>query len=161
MPAFFVAAKGGEKNPDKPKRAVMLRDMSSFFARLFNRTPQSPDGLTQPQREAMVDVLFFCMYADNSLALKEEEILEKTVGQFSWAPAVSYDSYAARSIAKARSVKETPSQRAEFFADVAARLATPEVKQRTLALCREIFTADGDFSGPEQELFKELQRVLS
>ena len=135
--------------------------MSGFFQKLFNRVPASPDGLTQAQREAMVDVLFFCMYADNTLALKEEKILADTVGQFSWDPQVSYDSYASRSIAHARAVKETPASRDDFFASVAQRLATAAVKRRTLELCRQIFTADGDFSGSEQELFRELQKSLA
>ena len=135
--------------------------MSGFFQKLFNRAPASPDGLTQAQREAMVDVLFYCMYADNSLALKEEKILADTVGQFSWDPRVSYDLYAARSIANARAVKETPAAREDFFAAVAQRLGTPAVKQRTLGLCREIFQADGDFSGSEQDLFRELTKSLA
>jgi len=135
--------------------------MSSFFKKLFRPAPQSADGLTQPQREAMVDVLFYCMYADNSLALKEEKIIADTVGQFSWDPKVSYDAYTANAIARARAVKESPATRGDFFASVAQRLATPAVKQRTLALCRELFTADGDFSGTEQELFRELQKSLA
>ncbi len=135
--------------------------MSNFFKKLFSSAPQSPDGLTQPQREAMVDVLFYCMYADNKLALKEDRILAEAVGQFSWDPKVSYDSYTARSIANARAVKESPATRADFLASVAQRLGTAPVKQRTLALCRQIFQADGDVSGSEQELLRELQQALS
>ena len=135
--------------------------MSSFFKKLFNRAPASPDGLTQAQREAMVDVLFYSMYADNSIALKEEELIANTVGQFSWDPKVSYDSYAARSIANARAVKETPATRADFLVSVAQRLGTPEVKQRTVALCRQIFQADGDVSSSEQELLRELMKSLA
>ena len=135
--------------------------MSSFFRKLFNVTEASPDSLTQAQREAMVDVLFYCMYADNSIALKEVELIDDTVGNFSWDPKISYDAYAARSIANARAVKETPATRADFLAAVAQRLGTPAVKQRTLALCREIFQADGDFSGSEQDLFRELQKSLA
>jgi uncharacterized tellurite resistance protein B-like protein len=135
--------------------------MSTFFQKLFNRTPASPDGLTQTQREAMVDVLFFCLYADSPLELHEEQIIADTVRQFSWDPQVSYDLYTARAIANARAVKESPAARADFFAPVAKRLATPDAKQRTLAVCREIFRADGDFSGREQDLFRELQRSLA
>ena len=135
--------------------------MKQLFQKLFNLSPQSRDGLTQAQREAMVDVLFYCMYADNSLALKEDRILADTVGQFSWDPKVSYDAYAARAIAKARAVKETPATRADFLLSVAQRLGAPDVKQRTFSLCREIFQADGNVSGGEQELLGELQKALS
>ena len=135
--------------------------MKQLFQKIFNRSPKSPDGLTQAQREAVVDVLFYCMYADNSLALKEDKILADTVGQFSWDPKVSYDSYAARAIAKARAVKETPATRVDFLASVAQRLGTPALKQRTLSLRREIFHADGSVSGSEQELLRELERSLS
>ena len=135
--------------------------MSSFFKKLFNPVPKGADGLTQPQREAMVDVLFYCMYADNNLALKEDKIIADTVEKFSWDPKVSYDAYTANSIARARAVKESPVTRSDFFATVAQRLGTPAVKQRTLTLCRALFQADGDFSGTEQELFRELQKSLS
>ena len=135
--------------------------MKQLFQKLFNRPPQSPDGLTQAQREAMVDVLFYCMYADNSLALKEDKILDDTVGQFSWDPQVSYDSYAARAIAKARAVKETPATRADFLASVAQRLGARELKQHTLALCREIVHADGSVADSERELLRELEQALT
>ena len=135
--------------------------MSNFFKKLFHSTPPSPDGLTQAQREAMVDVLFYCMYADNSLALKEEKIIADTVGPFSWDAKISYDSYASRAIANVRAVKETPAARADFLASVAHRLGTSTLKQRTLELCREIFEADGNVSGSEQELLGELRKALA
>jgi uncharacterized tellurite resistance protein B-like protein len=135
--------------------------MKQLFQKLFNRPPQSPDGLTQAQREAVVDVLFYCMYADNSLALKEDQILADTLGAFSWDPKVSYDLYAARSIANARAVKETPATRADFLASVAQRLATRELKQRTLELCRQIIHADGSVADSERQLLRELEAALS
>ena len=49
--------------------------MSNCFKRIFSSASQSPDGLTQGHREAMVDVLFYCMYADNNIALKDDKII--------------------------------------------------------------------------------------
>jgi uncharacterized tellurite resistance protein B-like protein len=137
--------------------------MKNLLQKLFNLSPQSRDGLAQAQREAMVDVLLYCMYADNRLALKEDRILADAVGQFSWDPKVSYDAYAARSIANARALKESesPATRAEFLSSVAARLETRAAKLRTLGLCRKIFQADGDVSAAEQELLRDLQKHLA
>ncbi len=135
--------------------------MKNLFKKLFSSSKLGEDGLTQVQREAMVDLLFYCMYADNSIAAKEDEIIARTVDQFNWDPRVSYDAFTARSIANARAVKESPASRADFLAVVAERLATPATKARTMALCRKIFAADGDVSAAEQELLLDLQKHLA
>jgi len=46
--------------------------MPSLIRKLFHKSEAPNDGLTQPQREAIVDLLNYCMYADNLVFLAEE-----------------------------------------------------------------------------------------
>ena len=54
--------------------------MPSLIRKLFHK-PEAPqkDGLTQPQREAIVDLLCYCMYADNLIMLAEDRLIADTV----------------------------------------------------------------------------------
>ena len=38
--------------------------MPSLIRKLFHKSEAPNDGLTQPQREAIVDLLNYCMYAE-------------------------------------------------------------------------------------------------
>ena len=45
--------------------------MPSLIRKLFRKSEAPKDGLTQPQREAVVDLLNYCMYADNFVFLAD------------------------------------------------------------------------------------------
>jgi hypothetical protein len=51
--------------------------MPSLIRKLFHKSEAPKDGLTQPQREAIVDLLNYCMYADNLIFLAEDKKEEK------------------------------------------------------------------------------------
>src|ERR1043166_8170816 len=54
------------------KKNQSIHFMPSLIRKLFHKSEAPKDGLTQPQREAIVDLLNYCMYADNSVFLAEE-----------------------------------------------------------------------------------------
>jgi len=135
--------------------------MSNLFQKLFSAAHTGKDGFTQAQREAIVDLLFYCMYADNNVALKEDELISGTVEKFNWDPKVSYEAFTARSLASARAAKESPASRGDFLESAAKRLTDREAKLRALALCRQLFQSDGDVSAGESDLLRDLQKNLS
>jgi hypothetical protein len=47
------------------KKNELTHFMPSLIEKLFNKSEAPKDGLTQPRREAIVDLLNYCMYADN------------------------------------------------------------------------------------------------
>jgi hypothetical protein len=49
--------------------------MPSLIRKLFHKSEAPKDGLTQPQREAIVDLLNYCMYADNLIFLAEDRLI--------------------------------------------------------------------------------------
>jgi hypothetical protein len=136
--------------------------MPSLIRKLFHKSeaPAHKDGLTQPQREAMVDLLNYCMYADNFVFLAEDRFITDTVAKFTWDSKVPFDQFAVRSIDNARNARENQGYRDRFLTSIRDRLGTAAVKGQALDLCRELFVADGARSDEEEDVFQNLRQLL-
>jgi hypothetical protein len=136
--------------------------MPSLIGKLFHhhKSEGSKDGLTQPQREAIVDLLNYCMYADNLVMLDEDRLITDTVARFSWDPKMPFDQFDARSVGNARNARESQVYRDQFLASIKDRLDTPVVKRRALDLCQELFLADGARSDEEDAVLQNLKELL-
>ncbi|HUG12371.1 MAG TPA: hypothetical protein VMM36_15245 [Opitutaceae bacterium] len=134
--------------------------MSNFFSRLFSPVASPTDGLSQTQRGAIVDLLHFCMCADQELTPAESNAIAGEVAAFDWDPAVDFDSFAARSLEKARAAMATAATRESALASISDQLASTETKTQALALCQELFQADGEFAPAERAVFVEIKRAF-
>jgi uncharacterized tellurite resistance protein B-like protein len=126
----------------------------------FFRTTTTTDGLSQAEREAIADLLHFCMYADNHLALAEDSVIDDAVAQMGWDPAVSFETFESHSIAKARAAKDDVTSRESFLKSLRERLASKPARARAIALCTKLFSADGT-SDKESTVLAELKRILA
>ena len=119
------------------------------------------DGLTQPQPEAIVDLLNYCMYADNWVVLAEDRLIADTVAKPNWDPkAVPFDQFDARSGNNARNARESQVYREKFLTSIGDRLSTDAIKAQALDLCQELFLADGAQSYEEDDALQNLQTLL-
>ena len=134
--------------------------MPSLIRKLFHKSEAPKDGLTQPQREAIVDLLNYCMYADNLVFLAEDRLISDTVATFNWDPKVPFDQFDARSVSNARNASESQVYRDQFLASIRDRLDTAAVKGKALDLCQELFLADGSRSDEEDEVLQNLRELL-
>ena len=136
--------------------------MPSLIRKLFHKSDASSqnDGLTQPQREAIVDLLNYCMYADNFVFLEEDRFITDTVAKLDWDPKVPFDYIAVRSIDNARNATENRGYRDQFLASIRNRLGTTAVKGQALDLCQELFVADGARSDEEDAVLQNLRKLL-
>src|SRR6476619_33374 len=135
--------------------------MPSLIRKLFHRSEAVNDGFTQPQREAIVDLLNYCMYADNLVMLAEDRLIADTVAKFNWDPkAVRFDQFDARSVGNARNARESQVYRDQFLASIRDRLDTAAVKGKALDLCQELFVADGARSDEEDAVLQNLRALL-
>ena len=135
--------------------------MPSLIRKLFHKSEAPKDGLTQPQREAIVDLLNYCMYADNLVMLAENRLITDTVAKFNWDPkAVPFDQFDARSVGNARNARESQVYRDKFLGSIKDRLETAAVKGKALDLCHELFVADGSRSDEEEDVFQNLRKLL-
>jgi hypothetical protein len=134
--------------------------MPSLIRKLFHKSEAPKDGLTQPQREAIVDLLNYCMYADNLVFLAEDRLIADTVAKFNWDPKVPFDQFDARSVSNARNASESQVYRDQFLASIKDRLDTAAVKGQALELCQELFLADGAQSYEEDDALQNLRTLL-
>ena len=134
--------------------------MPSLIRKLFRKSEAPKDGLTQPQREAIVDLLNYCMYADNLIFLAEDRLIADTVAKFNWDPKVPFDQFDARSVSNARNASESQVYRDQFLASIKDRLDTAAVKGQALDLCHELFVADGARSDEEDVVLQNLRQLL-
>ena len=136
--------------------------MPSLIKKLFRKSDASAqkDGLTQPQREAIVDLLCYCMYADNLVMLAEDRLIADTVAKFNWESKVPFDQFAVRSIDNARNARENQGYKDRFLASIRDRLGTAAVKGLAFDLCQELFLADGARSDEEDAVLQNLRTLL-
>jgi uncharacterized tellurite resistance protein B-like protein len=134
--------------------------MPSLLRKLFHKSEESKDGLTQPQREAIVDLLNYCMYADNLVMLAEDRLIADTVAKFNWESKTPFDQFDVRSVGNARNARESKVYRDKFLASIKERLDTAAVRGKALDLCQELFLADGAQSEEEDEVLQNLRPLL-
>jgi uncharacterized tellurite resistance protein B-like protein len=142
------------------KKNQSIHFMPSLIRKLFHKSEAPNDGLTQPQREAIVDLLNYCMYADNLVFLAEDRLITDTVAKFNWDSKVPFDQFDVRSIDNARNASENPGYREKFLASIRDRLSTDAVKAQALDLCQELFLADGARSEEEDAVLQNLRELL-
>ena len=134
--------------------------MPSLLRKLFRKSEVSKDGFTQPQREAIVDLLNYCMYADNLVMLAEDRLIADTVAKFNWESKTPFDQFDARSVGNARNARESQVYRDKFLTSIGDRLSTDAVKAQALDLCQQLFLADGVQSEEEEEVLQNLRQLL-
>jgi hypothetical protein len=134
--------------------------MPSLFGKLFGKPEAPKDGLTQPQREAIIDLLNYCMYADGFVFLAEDRFITDTVKKFNWDSKVPFDQFVLRSTDNARNAQESQVYRDRFLGSIRDRLGTAPVKEKALGLCQELFVADGARSDEEEDVFQNLRKLL-
>ena len=134
--------------------------MSKFLGRLFSPAASPTDGLSQAQREAIVDLLHFCMCADQDLQPTESSAIADKVAGFNWDPAVNFESFAAKSLERAQAAIMTTDSRQAALASVSERLAGTETKTEALELCQKLFQSDGEFAPAERAVFTEIKRAF-
>ncbi len=129
------------------------------FRSLFRLSSQPDDGLTQPEREAIVDVLHYCMYADKHIATTEDDLIEAAARKFDWDPKVSYEYYEGKSTGMVRLALSDPYARASFLEDLNTRLGN-QAKLIALQLAERVVNADGVRRAEELEAMEALRRSL-
>jgi hypothetical protein len=134
--------------------------MPSLIRKLFHKSEAPNDGLTQPQREAIVDLLNYCMYADDLVFLAEDRVITDTAAKFNWDSKLSFDQFEVRSVSNARNARESQVYRDQFLASINDRLGTAAVKAQALDLCQELFLADGARSDEEDAVLQNLKQLL-
>jgi len=96
--------------------------------------------MTQPQREALLDLLLLSTFVDSHLSLKEDEALQAAIEAIGWEAEKPRDIFVLTGINRARAAADTDEATAKFidaraglFADTASRLAALEAIKGVLS----------------------------
>ncbi|MDF9831884.1 putative tellurite resistance protein B-like protein [Ereboglobus sp. PH5-5] len=136
--------------------------MSSILQKLiFQKDKTASDGLMQPEREAIVDALHYCMYADSSIALAETKVIADWNETLDWDPNHPFSTYEPRSIAAARQALESMETRMEFILSIVRRMGSEKSSDTLLRLCRKLADADGKRSDGEWAFIEALSNALA
>ncbi|HTQ31826.1 MAG TPA: hypothetical protein VMI53_11510, partial [Opitutaceae bacterium] len=109
--------------------------------KLFHLTPKSGDGLTQGQREAIIDLLNYCTYADHDIADSEEVAIDDLEYQLDWDHNIDFDYYVNKSVGVVRSAIEDKDSPGDFLKGIRARLDSKKSRQIALDLSDKLFKA--------------------
>jgi hypothetical protein len=117
-------------------------------------------GLTQAQREAILDLLLFGMYADDVLKISEDERLVKAIGQIGWHSVETPHEYMQLAIARVRAAHESHVGTEPFLQDVTVRLGDVTTRQRALDLLENLFESDGMIVDSERALHERVREFF-
>lgn len=99
--------------------------------------------LPQNEREAIIDLLHLCLYADAHISLKEGQFISDVVDLIGWDTKLSFSAYEQRSIAAARAARADDKSKDDFIKYAGQRLQSKASKELAVSLCGELFASDG------------------
>ena len=94
------------------------------------------DKLTQPHREAIIDLLIYAMYEDRRVALQEDEFIDAHVTRLGWQSPTAAETYVKMATARIRSARATAEGKMHFLDQTTHKLDTDSARQVALDLCR-------------------------
>jgi hypothetical protein len=116
--------------------------------------------MTQPQREALFDLLTLSLYADNHISLTEEALIESAFIAEGWQSDYPQSLFIEKSFARARGIAEADEEaRLAYLAGRAAFFTDATSQAEALGVVTNLLTRDG-LTPEENRFLVDLQRVM-
>ncbi len=122
---------------------------------LLNYVGRKADA--QRQREAMVDLLIWTMYADNLLALPENDRIDQLTETMEWDAPTPASQYLKRSIAKVRDAIDDEEKAELLMNGIYERLGTEDMRRSAYAACRDLARVDGEVAEEETDFLNSIK----
>jgi hypothetical protein len=114
--------------------------------------------MTQPQLEALVDLLVLAMQADKRFSLVEEETFEQDLSELPWDSGIGLSVFVNASYSRARATSTLETQK-EYIRTLCANFNQPEVRRDALAEIEKMLVSDGE-TAPENAFMTQLKNEL-
>lgn len=135
--------------------------MRMSFKNLFRSDEKQSDGLNQAAREAIVDVLHYCMFADRHVADLEDKFIEAAAVKLNWDEKISYEYYEGKSTgAVSRALSDT-NNRDALFETIKARLPGKGERELALKLVNDLVKSDGSLHKDEVAAMFQIKKLLA
>jgi len=112
--------------------------------------------MTQPQREALLDLLVLSIFADTHLSLSEEDTLQARIHGMGWESPKPRDIHFLNAMHAARGAIESPEKTDAFIALRAAAFSSEASRAAALEAIRSVLASDGH--GEKESAFLALLR---
>jgi len=135
----------------------------NILAKIFNRVsdPSGPsDGLQQQEREAIIDLLLLCMYADNHLSLAESKVLTDKIEAFDWDSPTYIDIYISDSTAKVRRALADSKLEEDLLHSLRERIVSDHAKHKAKTSMYTLFYSDGE-DEKERQFRHKVTQILN
>ena len=129
-----------------------------LISRLLGRFRSDAPECAQPQREALLDLMVWVMFADRHIAAPEQAQVQRVARDLPWEGYQSVDLYLDAAVRRARDALANAPTAERYLDDIAARLGDAAMMTRAYQACREVAGADGDIAPAEQALLEQVQR---
>ncbi|MCH6258552.1 hypothetical protein MLD52_18475 [Puniceicoccaceae bacterium K14] len=117
--------------------------MKKIIENLFGAPKESSDDWNQEEREALIDLLVFAMYADRHLSIAENVVLQNEIDKLKWESSTSIEIYLNSSTTRISSLITTDEGKEEVLNSVRERLVSYESRQRVFFVCESLISSDG------------------
>lgn len=129
--------------------------MIDKLKRFFERVGRSADA--QQQREAMLDLLVWTMYADNVLTLPENDRIDQIAADLEWNSPDRPSVYISKATSKIRDVLSDPERADQLLEDIHRRLGTASMRKEAYDACYDLAQADGQLAAAEMKLLQTVR----
>jgi len=99
--------------------------------------------MTQPQREALLDLLVLSIFADSHLSLTEEDTLQARISGLGWESEKPREIHFLNAMHKARGAAESAAATDAFVAVRASVFTTEASREAALEAIRSVLASDG------------------
>jgi hypothetical protein len=133
-------------------------DHRRLYRRVLNlfRSREQEQPSSQPQREALIDLLVWTMFADRHVALPEQAFIAEQADGLPWDSPRPVELYIDKAVRRTREVLGDEAAEASHLEAIATRLADPQMKRAALSACEELIGVDGERAPSE---LTHLERV--
>lgn len=115
--------------------------------------------MTQPQREALFDLLTLSIYADAHISLTEERLLESAFIAEGWDSEYPKSLFIDESFARAREMSESDDSMFDYINERAQAFTTKSAQKEALGVVKNILKGDGE-TPEENEFYSLLVQAL-
>ncbi|MFN0125872.1 MAG: hypothetical protein ACKV19_04205 [Verrucomicrobiales bacterium] len=99
--------------------------------------------MTQPQREALLELLVLSIFADAHVSLSEEDTLQARIHGLGWESSKPRDIHLLNAMHKARVASESAAKTEAFVAERAGVFASLASRMAALEAIRSVLASDG------------------
>jgi Tellurite resistance protein TerB len=117
-------------------------------------------GFTDPQKQALLDLLVLGMYADGKLDSPEDKRIEAVLDTMEFSSDSARQQFVDASFARARKHEGSPEATRAFVAEIAKKFSTPEIGRRVYAALEDLLSSDNQIADRERELLSIVSEEL-